>query len=304
MVLDVIGFGALNVDKVLKVEKIPKADEESYIHSISQYPGGSAANTVVALSRLGLKTGYIGKVGKDLEGEILIKSLKDEGVNTEGVEVSEGRSGITIDIVDRRGNRALLVDPGVNDFIEEVDAQYIEKSKFLHLTSFVCLLSNKSFETQKKVVKSYKGEISFDPGMLYASRGLKTMRPIIKRAKVVFPSEGEVKILTGYDHKKGAEVLLDEGAEIVAVKLGARGCYVTDKNKSYSIPALKTKVVDTTGAGDAFCGGFLYGILKGKSLKECGVLGNAVAAYCIGCVGARPGLPTVEEIKNVSTRQI
>jgi ribokinase len=304
MVLDVIGFGAMNVDKVLKAEKIPKADEESYIHSISQYSGGSAANTVVALSRLGLKTGYIGKVGKDLEGEILIKSLKDEGVNTEGVEVSEGRSGIAIDIVDKQGNRALLVDPGVNDFIEEVDEQYIEKSKFLHLTSFVCMLSNKSFETQKKVVKAYKGDISFDPGMLYAARGLKAMLPITKKARVIFPSEGEVKVLTGHDYKKGAEVLLEDGAEIVAVKLGAKGCYVTDGSKSYEIPAVKTKVVDTTGAGDAFCGGFLYGLLKGKSLKECGVLGNKVAAYCIGCVGAREGLPGLEEIKNVSTRQI
>jgi ribokinase len=105
------------------------------------------------------------------------------------------------------------------------------------------------------------------------------------------PSENEVKLLTGKDWKEGAKQLLNEGAEIVAVKLGQKGCYVTDGSQDHLIPPFKTRVVDTTGAGDAFCAGFLYGLVKKKDLFECGRLGNLVASKCIAKVGARTGLP-------------
>jgi ribokinase len=79
--------------------------------------------------------------------------------------------------------------------------------------------------------------------------------------------------------------------------LGNKGCYVTDGKESHSIEAFKVKVVDTTGAGDAFCAGFLYGLISDKSLYECGKLGNFVASRCIMKMGARPGLPTIEDLK-------
>jgi ribokinase len=84
--------------------------------------------------------------------------------------------------------------------------------------------------------------------------------------------------------------------KVVAVKLGSRGCYVTDGRQSHSVEAFKVNVVDTTGAGDAFCAGFLYGLLKHKSLEECGRIGNFVASRCTTKMGARVGLPTLKDL--------
>ncbi|MFQ6071621.1 MAG: carbohydrate kinase family protein [Methanosarcinales archaeon] len=296
--MDVIGFGALNLDKIIKVDKIPKSDEEGYIHSIEYFSGGSAANTIVGLSRLGLKTGYIGKIGDDTEGKILLEDMQNENVDVSGIKTSIDRSGTCLVFVDGMGNRAILVDPGVNDTItiDDINLDFVKKTKFLHLTSFVCKESIQSFETQKKLIKELETEVSFDPGQLYAEKGLKEMEDIIKRSKVVLPSEYELKLLTGFNYKEGAQILLNKGVEIVGVKLGEKGCYITDGSKEYSIPAYKTKVVDTTGAGDAFNAGFLYGLIKGKNLEECGKLGNKVASFCIQKKGAKDGLPRLHSL--------
>jgi len=108
-----------------------------------------------------------------------------------------------------------------------------------------------------------------------------------------------VKLLTGQDYREGAETFIKLGADLVAVKLGKRGCYVTDGKESRLIEAYKVEAVDTTGAGDAFCAGFLYGLIKQKDLYECGKLGNFVASRCISKMGARTGLPKLEELKDL-----
>ena len=97
--------------------------------------------------------------------------------------------------------------------------------------------------------------------------------------------------MTGEEYEKGARALIAEGIQIVAVKLGKKGCYVTDGVEQHLIDAYKVRVVDTTGAGDAFCAGFLHGLLTGKDLYTCGRLGNYVASRKIGEQGARQGLP-------------
>ncbi|WP_457550608.1 carbohydrate kinase family protein [Archaeoglobus sp.] len=295
--MDVIGFGALNVDKIYLVSEIPKAEEESYVLDLKVYPGGSSANTIVGLSRLGLKTGFIGKVGKDEEGAFLVEDLKKEGVDTHNVIVSDGRTGCAMVFVDKKGERAILLDPALNDTIgfDEIDLDYVNKFKLLHLSSFVCKFNDSSFESQKKLVEIFNGVVSFDPGSIYAKFGLEKIKPLIKHTDVFMPNEGEVKLLTGLDYKDGAEFFL-QWCEVVVVKRGDKGCYITDGKNSYEIPAYNVKVVDTTGAGDAFNAGFLYGYLKGKGLDECGKLGNYIASLCIQKVGARTGLPFINRL--------
>ncbi len=124
------------------------------------------------------------------------------------------------------------------------------------------------------------------------------MEPIIEKTFVLMPNLNELELLTKTaDYRKGAEVLLKKGVEIVAVKLGSKGCYVTDGKENHNVEPFKVKVVDTTGAGDAFCAGFLYGLISGKSLYECGKFGNFVASRCIMKMGARPGLPYLKDLK-------
>ena len=124
------------------------------------------------------------------------------------------------------------------------------------------------------------------------------LEPIIKKTCVLMPNALELTLLTGeIAYRKAADVMLGRGVKIVAVKLGSDGCYVTNGSERHLIDPFKVNVVDTTGAGDAFCAGFLYGLVNGKNLFECGKLGNFVASRCVMKMGARAGLPCVEDLE-------
>lgn len=300
MTFDAIGFGALNMDKLFKVNMIAKKEEEGSVLDFKESGGGSAANTTVGLARLELNTGFIGKVASDREGKLLLHELREEGVDVSSITISEkDRSGSVMGFIDTKGDRALYVDPGVNDQIDfnDIDLGYVYGTKFLHLSSFV---GEGSFKAQKQLLKQLTGvKVSFDPGAIYARRGLDVLKPIIKKTHVIFPNSIELKLLTGQDYKEGARTFIDLGVTVVAVKLGKLGCYVTDEKESHLIEPYKVEAVDTTGAGDAFCAGFLYGLIKNKDLYECGKLGNFVASRCILKMGARTGLPKLADLKNL-----
>jgi ribokinase len=304
---DAVGFGALNVDKLFKVDGIAVAEEESSVIDYSETCGGSAANTVVGLARLGCRVGFIGKVACDSEGNRLLQEFRDEGVDTKGIAIAkDGRSGKVMGFVDRNGQRALYIDPGANDMVdsEDVNLTYIANTKLLHLTSFV---GERSFQTQKWLLERLPKNVvvSFDPGALHARRGMKKLRPIIEKTSIMLPNAGELAMITGKnDYKEGADLLLDNGVKIVAVKLGSEGCYATDGKRSHLIAPFKIKVIDTTGAGDAFDAGFLYGLLAGMTLDEAAKAGNFVASRCVMAMGARTGLPTLENLKTNIGRNI
>ena len=301
--MDVIGFGALNLDRLYTVERIANEGEHVPIKDVIEAPGGSAANTIFGLARLGMKTGFIGALGMDDEADIILRDFKDAGVDTGGITRIDGRTGIIIGFVDAKGERTLYPYPGVNDMIgiDDIDSNlnymrnYVRNTKFLHLTSFV---GDKQFHAQKYLVEGLKGvKISFAPGILYSRKGLDELMPIIKRSHTVFVNMDEIREITGMDYTEGSNALIESGAKIVVVTLGKDGCYITDGKNSQSIKAYKTKVLDTTGAGDAFAAGFLYGMLSGKSLRESGELGNRIASLCIQKFGARGGLPHAGEIE-------
>jgi ribokinase len=228
------------------------------------------------------------------KGKLQIDCFKTEGVNTDGIiEAQKGKSGSVMGFVDKKGARALYINSGVNDLIEprEMKWEYVAQAKFLHLSSFV---GEKSFRAQKKLIGSLPSEVkvSFDPGSLYAQKGFAAIEPLIRSSHVMMPNEIELGLLTGEpDIPTGALRLIEAGVQVVAVKLGSKGCYVTDGQERRTIESFKVKVIDTTGAGDAFNAGFLYGLLHDKTLAECGRLGNFVAAQSVTVMGARQGLP-------------
>ncbi len=297
---DVVGFGALNVDKLFKVNRIAHADEESFIKAHEESCGGSAANAAVGLARLGAKVGFIGKVGGDREGNLLVEDFSREGVDTSGIiRAKSGESGTVMGFVDEQGQRGLYIHSGVNDNIafEEVKKEIVLTTKFLHLTSFV---GQKSFETQKHLVADLPEnvKISFDPGALYANKGMKQLEPLITHAYVMMPNRRELAQITGEkEPSRGANVLLGRGVKIVAVKLGEDGCFITNGKEKHQVEAYKVPVVDTTGAGDAFCAGILYGLLNKKSLLDCGKIANFVASRCVMKMGARAGLPYEKDLE-------
>ncbi|RZN42127.1 MAG: carbohydrate kinase family protein [Methanosarcinales archaeon] len=286
--LEIIGIGALNMDKLYLVERIAKPGEEVRVDEVSEQPGGSAANTIAGLAILGVKTGFIGRVGNDADGARLRMELEKNGVNTQGIEIAPGKTGIATVFVERSGERTMYVYPGANDElrITPENRSYAKSARWLHLSSFV---GEDPFEMQKNILRGAEPKISFAPGMLYAQKGIDALQEIIAQAEIVFLNRDEIKMLTGLSYRDGAERLNEIGAAVVVVTLGKDGCYIHTYDTKTTVPGYAANVVDTTGAGDAFCAGFLCGCLNGKPLDECGRTGNRVAARCVEAVGARTG---------------
>jgi len=310
--IEVVGLGALNIDRVYRVERL-LTDGEAVADWAGSFPGGSAANTVYGLARLGLSTGFAGMVGDDDEGRTLISDFSRAGVDTSRIRVtSQAKTGSVLCLSDRLGRRSLYVTPGANNLLAtaDLDLEYLNRAGLIHLSSFA---GEEQFELSLSLA-SYLGSstgLSFAPGALYAGKGLKALRPLIARAQVLFTNRDEIDRLTGEGIVDGARICLEQGCKVVAVTLG-RGArlklgksasgravsmvgYVRDAEGEYIIPAGEGDEKsdnDTTGAGDAFAAGFLYGLLKGKGLDECGRLGNAAARGSLSKPGARQGLPT------------
>lgn len=307
--IDVMGFGALNYDRLYIVDKMLEAGDEIAIRKIVEDAGGSAANTIVGLARLGSKTGFIGMVGFDDEGKWIMKGFETDKVDTRGVSITSGaRTGLVIGFVDKNGERALSVYPGANNSLEitDINLGYAKKAKLIHLSSFV---RDQQFKQQIYLIKQLireapEIEFSFSPGMIYVRKGIEKLYPIIERCRVIFLSEDEINLLTGSEYKAACNALLKKGAKIIAVTLGVKGCYITDGNKSEFIGVSRPpkKVVDTTGAGDAFAAGFLYGLINNEDLHKCGAYGNSIAGECVTKYGARKGL--VYSVNNFKHYQV
>ncbi len=293
--VDIIGIGALNYDRLYAVGKIALGGGEESAGAPTEAPGGSAANTIAGLSRLGIRTGLIGTVGRDKEGDFILADLKKEKVDTSCVRMAEGQTGAIIGFVDGSGERALYAYPGVNDSlnITKKCERYARSARYVHLSSFV---GGDALKAQKKILKVKGPKISFAPGALYAKK-FRSIKPLIKRSSILFLNREEAELMTKKGYRDAATELAKVGADIVAVTLGNKGCYVLDESGNYSVKAYKSRAIDTTGAGDAFAAGFLHGILSGKDIKICAKMGNWAASRCVSRNGAREGLPYKRDLK-------
>ena len=309
--IEVIGLGALNIDHIYQVERILD-DGEAVVEVAGSFSGGSAANTVYGLAKLGVRTGFVGAVGDDDEGRLMLEEFKKVGVNTSQIRIKQGaKTGSTLCLSARSGRRSLYVVPDANNLLTKDDLAlaYINQANLLHISSFA---DDRQFQVLLELIDKLAPSIkvSFSPGALYAAKGLKALTPILGKTNVLFTNEDEIEELTDKDFIEGAKTCLRQGCQIVVVTLGkgkrltsskrpSSICYIRDASNECLIEAdsrTKFSTVDTTGAGDAFATGFLYGLLKRKGLEECGQLGDIVARFCIGKVGARQGLPTLTEL--------
>lgn len=314
---DVVGIGALNWDYLYYVEKYLGPGEEDAIERVERLPGGSAANTIVGLARLGCKTGFIGIVDNKDEGKEMKDDLEREKVDTSQICKASGLTGRVVGIVDRRGERALYVYEGVNNQLAErhINFSYLENSAYIHLSSFV---NDNQFNLQRELVKklSDSTKISFVPGNLYCKKKWEELKSILEKTYVIFLDAHEANLITqefvayrpqnkierfGIDEvikelQKRATVLLDVGVKIVVITLGKLGCFVATKDKQKYVSVKPLNAIDTTGAGDAIAAGFIYGLLIGKDEIASAKLGNNVARFCIKEKGARKGLPYITDL--------
>ena len=308
-VLDIVGFGAMNIDHLYKVDEIV-ADGEQLVRGFESIPGGSAANTIYGLAKLGVKAGFVGAVGIDDDGEKLIKDFKTVAVDTSQIRIKQAvNTGSTICLSDRLGGRAIYVSPGANNLLspKDIDLAYLNQAQVVHLSSFA---DDKQFNLQVNVTKKLANsvKVSLAPGMLYAAKGLKTLVPLLERTHIVFMNREEIERLTGKDFRTGARGLVKLGCRIVVITLGkgiAKGkdrmvtAHIYDGEKEYEVESEKGSSIphlETTGAGDAFAAGFLFGFLRSERLEECGLLGDIMASFTISEIGARRGLPTLAKL--------
>ena len=297
---EIIGFGALNVDKLYSVENIVSKDEESFIKSETDTPGGSAANTIVGLSRLGCSTSIIGKIAEDDEGDLIEYHLVINGVYSNNLIYSDtGSTGKCLGFVDDEGQRCLYIDPGVNDEIKisEINPLNIMRCKIMHYTSFV----GDSFKTQIELLEKLNDQciLSFDPGMLYVKKGFDELRPILERTNILLINESELRLLCNNNKDSLKELaigFLDLGIETIVVKKGSKGVFAINNSIECEVEAFECDVVDTTAAGDSFNSGFLYSFLKGYDLEKSCKIGNWVASKAIEGFGMEK-FPTLKDLE-------
>ena len=296
---EVIGFGALNVDKLYSVDNILSKDEETFIKSEINTPGGSAANTIVGLSRLGCSTSFIGKIAEDTDGDLIEYHLAVNGVYSNNLIYSQtGSTGKCLGFVDKNGERCLYIDSGVNDEIQidEINPLNIMRCKIMHYASFV----GESFKTQIELLEKLSDEciLSFDPGMLYVKKGFDKLKPILERTNILLINESELRLLCNNNKNSLKELaieFLDLGIDTVVIKKGSKGVFALNNSTECDVEAYESNVVDTTGAGDSFNSGFLYSYLKGYDLEKSCEIGNWVASKSIEGFGMEK-FPTLKEL--------
>jgi ribokinase len=294
--VEVVGVGALNWDRLLLVDRFAKAGEEIVVKDVREEAGGSAANTIAGLGRLGIECGFIGKIGSDSEGAGIMAAFSADSVDITEIIRAKGRSGSVYAFVDDSGERTMYVNPGVNDTLglEDFDSNYLGGARFIHVSSFA---RARAIEAIKAISELLGGSaLSFSPGFL-SYRGIDFLSPLLENSSILFLNEEEARALTGEGPLKAAEILRELGVGKVAVTLSEKGSIVVGDEGTHEVDGVKASVVDTTGAGDAFSAGFLYGRLRGYNDLNSARIGNFMASRCVQQIGARKGLPDIEVLQ-------
>jgi ribokinase len=309
--LHAIGFGALNLDELWDVsddfiaslgleagreyirdvdwltELYPRLRAQGVMKAID--PGGSAANMIAALHRMGFATGFYGVTGEADVGRLRLDELgRAQDLRIRTTAQPAGRCLSLVHGTDVRRDRTLVIFPNANDLaaLHVPDAGYFQQARWVHMTSFV---SQAVLVAQAVVARNLEPptRLSFDPGVVYCRLGVAELRPILERTAVLFITAEEMEMLT-LEHTldAGTEMLSRIGVGIIVVKLGAHGLIAFHAGQSIHQPAVTPmEIRDPTGAGDVAAAGFLAAMLRSLALHECLEVAAKCAAKSIGGYG-------------------
>ncbi len=305
---DVITVGSAAVDLFVKTKSKYRILKTKREHDIC-YPigskilidelyhgsGGGGTNTAVAFSRLGLRTGWVGTLGKGINSNWLLDELKREKVAFLG-SIGEGEIGHSTIIVGVEKDRTILAYKGINDELRpsEVNLNRL-KTKWFYISAML----GQSFKTAEKIAlyaKNKKIKFAFNPSTYLAQRGLRYLRNIINGCDVLILNKEEAMALTGsMKDINGLLKELQKHAKIVVITNGRKGAYAYNGITKYTVIPKDVKVVETTGAGDSFASGLVAGIIIKKDLEYALKLGAAEANSVIQHIGAKNKLLTLRE---------
>ena len=294
--LDVVVVGNVNVDIMARVPRWPGEDEKLVAEEARVSLGGAAVNFAIACSKLGLSCGLIGVVGTDALGDMALKSLEKEGVDTGHIARAHGvHTGIAL-VLQAGSSRGLVSCRGANDLLspDHIDMAYLASSRLVFAASIRLEIARAlAYACSKLGIPFF-----LDPGGTLASKGLEELSPILKDVHVFMPNEIELFKITGVDDlREACEAVMSAGVGLLIVKAGAKGCFIYDENRLIRIGALFPKrIVDPTGAGDAFNAGFTFGRLRTLDPVSSARLGIALATLKLERPGAS-NMPSIRELK-------
>ena len=292
---DIICFGNAAADFLAVFPRYPKLDERAMAKSFTQQGGGEAATAAVAISRLGARTSFMGKVGDDQMGLFIRDGLKKEGIDLSRLIVEKGKSSLFafIAIDEKSGKRTIFWHRGTA-LIEarEIDKSFITSCSLLHLDHRNVEAATAAAGWAKKAGIT----VTLDLDLLNPE-----LEKLVKKTSVVLGSETLSNHISSKP-AKAAEEILKLGPKVAVLTFGDKGCLVKTREEEFFQPALKVKVVDTTGAGDVFRGAFAYGIFRKWPLRKTARFASVVASLKCTKVGGRTGIPTLKEV-SVFVRQ-
>ncbi len=298
-------LGSIHMDFTVMADRIPAPGETVVGNKFKMSPGGKGANQAVATSRLGANTYMVGRVGGDYLGGLLLKNLKENDVNTDFVvEDSSTYTGLALITVDKQGQNIISVVPGTDAALTERDVD-LALPTIVRSAAFLLQL-----ETPMEVVEyaAEKASASGTKVFLNPAPFKALPRKLFKNIFALTPNEVEASALTGISMgsvdaiEEAGLRLLALGVENVVITLGARGAFFVSPKERLYIPAHRVKVLDATGAGDAFNAALAVSIAEGSTLADAVKFANLVAACKVTKLGAQDGLPTRSEVKEFQER--
>lgn len=294
--------GSINLDRTIRLTHMPQIGETMHTKEIFSAGGGKGANQAVAAKRLGANTYFIGAVGEDEAGKLMLELLSEEEINLDAVAHVKGEAtGQAYIMVDDLGQNSIMIHAGANNAFtpEHVQAHQaiIEKSDFIiaqfesHLASTI-----QAFEIAKKA--GVKTILNPAPAME------KVPEELLRLTDIIIPNETETEILTGVkindeaSMKKAAQKLHDLGIEGVIITVGSKGAYYDVHGENGIVPAFKVEAKDTTAAGDTFIGALSTVLKKDLSNLQAAIsYGNQASSLTVQRFGAQPSIPYLNEMK-------
>ncbi|MBD3354511.1 adenosine kinase [Candidatus Woesearchaeota archaeon] len=309
---DVIGIGSPLMDFIVKVddnmlaemnlkkgemhlidpEKSREILKRLENHEVTTAPGGSAANTLAGVSVLGGNAAFLGKIGDDKHGDMYEQMTKDSGVHSRLGKKNKEKTGHTLAFITPDGERTFATHLGASLHFRKDDIfeDEIKASKIIHFEGYQLEdpeLKKTSLHAME-IAKNSNVMISIDlSDSALIKRNLKDLRELVQKyADIIFVNENEAGAFTGKKEEDALHEIYDM-CKIAVVKLGGRGSIIKSEDMIYRIPAYKTKVINTNGAGDIFAAGILYGIANKWDMEKSGKTGSYAASLVVGQEEAR-----------------
>src|SRR5437764_10027502 len=298
---DAVGFGLNAVDHLIVVHEYSALDTKTRFIEYEKSAGGQTASAMTALQRLGLKTAYAGRFGSDEDGRFGLRAIQSEGVNLDYAETIDGADNqVAFIIIDARSGERTIIwdrDERLSYRPDEAPIELASRGRILHLDAHdppACVVMARAAHESGAIVTA-------DIDNIY--EGLPELLPLID---VLITSSAFPHRMTGISDARASLVEMNAryGCEIVGITLGVRGALIYCEGEFIESPAFAVPggCRDTTGAGDAFHAGFIYGLLNHEELETCMKLGNAVAALKCRSLGGRAALPTLDELNEFMGR--